>query len=168
MTQRVPDLLPPEEAFATDDGDPAPVQILQAQGRLLGQRTRGAVRGEVEPVQGPANQTDALAPSATAQSAVSSPAVLTLRRAEAEAEARLGFWFTLYAPALKYRARLFLVEHGEEVYPLSISRSRGGQPIVAKDREQFYERVRELLAEERTTKLVREMRRLVEAAEGQG
>jgi hypothetical protein len=175
MTQQVPDLLPPEEAFEADADDPAPIEILQTQGRLLGQRTKGEVRGEVEPVQAIETPTSAPVTNLAGAPSTLPPEVVIARTGggglsalrpgtasmPSGEEARFRFWFALYAPALNYRFRLFLVEHGEESYPLKIVRNRGGQPIVAKDREQFYERVRELLAEERTTKLVRQMRQLV-------
>jgi hypothetical protein len=173
MTQRVPDLLPPEEAFAMDEVDPAPIQILQTQGRLLAQRTRGDVRGEVEPVQGLETQSNLPAalgrasqtPGQAPANAAKWPISVGLLPGEAP---RMTFWFTLHAPALNYRFRLFLVEHGEEPYPLQIFSNRGGVPVVAHDREQFYDRVKELLSEERTTKLVRQMRQLVAARGGEG
>lgn len=159
MTQQIPDLLPPEEAFETDENDPAPIQILQTQGRILAQRTKGAVRGEVEPVQ----VTEA--PTSLPTTGIIQPVAITssLGVFPSGEEARIRFWFSLYAPALNYRFRLFLVEHGEESYPLKIVRNRGGQPIVAKDRDQFYESVRTLLGEDRTKKLVGQMRQLVNA-----
>jgi hypothetical protein len=167
MTQRVPDLLPPEEAFATDEDDPAPLQILQTQGRLLAQRTRGDVRGEVEPGLETQSNLPALSFSLPQQPSVvaSTPSSITFLPGETP---RIKFWFTLHAPALNYRFRLFLVEHGEEPYPLKIFSNRGGAPIVANSREQFFDRVKELLSEERTTKLVRQMRQLVAARGAEG
>lgn len=132
MTQQVPDLLPPAEMFAPTSNEETPSPFQVLQRQ--GELLSERTQGEVEGLIDPAPDPGHIA----------------------------SYWFTLYAPALEYRYRLFLVQHGTEPFPLELRRSREGEPMRLASLDEFYQHIRDLLVERRTTQAIRQMRQLVQ------
>lgn len=80
---------------------------------------------------------------------------------------RVAYWFGFVVPALEdYRYRLFLVEHGLDLYPLWISSGRDDTtPVEVLDEEALYAELRARFSSEATLRIVRQLHAL--AAEAQ-
>jgi hypothetical protein len=75
---------------------------------------------------------------------------------------RVGYWFQLAVPALaNYRYQLFYVEHGLEMYPVQIRRSRGDELFAEASTEpQFLEALRDIFGDSRTREVIQQLRLL--------
>jgi hypothetical protein len=130
------DLWPP--AFTAVAEPNIPIDILQEQADLLGQKTNGLVLAEVR----------------TGKAYNSNMIVV---RGE-QVDLPLLHTFYLVAPALgNYRYQLFRVEQPLEFYPLLIKGTPTGDFVEIGSKEHFVEALRQIFADPKTQKVVQSL-----------
>jgi hypothetical protein len=124
----MPDTVP--SLWPSEFGDIAvltPVAILRQQGTALGQQTQNIVVGRVN----------------------TRPAAVGFRHA-----------FLLYCAPLAYEAELLCVYHGIDMYPAKIRELQDGEegPVIeAADAEEFQDKLKQVFASPKTTKIIRSL-----------